>query len=271
MVSINTYNFYKEFLFSQSGYILTEDKKYLLGTRLNNVLERHHIDSVEQLAQSLEKLPRRSLVQDVVDAMTINETFFFRDTKPFQILEDAAMLEFIKEKGQNHVNMWSAACSSGQEPYSIAISMERARQRYGSFSYKVRATDISTAILDKAKAGCYNDFEVKRGLNDADCQKYFQKVGHHWEIQAFLKRHIAFSQLNLVKDSYGVEKYDVIFLRNVLIYFDNETKARILQKMTHVMKDDGYLVLGASETVIGLGVDLVPAPGLHGYYQKKPH
>lgn len=266
LVDTNTYNFYRDFLFQQSGYVLTEEKKYLLDTKLDPVLEQHNIPNVIELANRLNTLPTNILKQDVIDAMTINETFFFRDKSPFEVLERVVSDVFIKQQERTTLNFWSAACSSGQEPYSLAMVMEKVAKEVKPINYKIQATDISTEIVAKAKEGVYNDFEVKRGLTEAQIANYFDKKTEGWQIRDLLKRHIEFKTGNLVRDFYTGGPFDVIFLRNVLIYFDTETKTRILEKMHRIIAPQGYLVLGAPETVMGLGDYFSPIPEFKGFY-----
>lgn len=262
----NTYSFYRDFLFQQSGYVLAEDKKYLLGTKLECLLEKNSVANVSELANKLQTLPTQLLKQDVVDVMTINETFFFRDKTPFIMLDKLVRDVFIKQQARTTLSYWSAACSSGQEPYSMAMIMEKIIKEVRPIQYKIRGSDISTEIIDKARKGLYNDFEVKRGLDEAEIAKYFDETMDGWKIKDVLKRHITFATGNLVRDFYTGGPFDVIFLRNVLIYFDVETKTKILEKMHRVIAPEGYLVLGASETVMGLGGFFSQSPYYKGFY-----
>ena len=267
MINTNTYEFYRDFLFQQSGYVLTEDKKYLLDTKLEPVIKQHQIESVTELANKLKTLPTMILKQDVVDAMTINETFFFRDISPFQVLERLVENEFIRNQGRSSISYWSAACSSGQEAYSIAMTMEKLAKQVKPIGYKIQASDISSEIVEKARAGIYNDFEVRRGLSDVQVSTYFDKIESGWQIRDILKRHTNFKIGNLVRDFYTGGPFDVVFLRNVLIYFDTETKTKILEKMHRIIAPEGYLVLGAPETVMGLGDYFSAVPEYKGYYK----
>jgi len=267
MVDSNTYRFYRDFLFQQSGYVLTEDKKYLLDTKLEPVINRHSISNVTELANRLNSLPTTVLKQDVIDAMTINETFFFRDKSPFEVMEKLVREEFIRKQERTNLNFWSAACSSGQEAYSMVMTMEKVIREARRVDYKIMGSDISSEIVARARAGIYNDFEVKRGLTEQQIASYFDRQPNGWQIKDSLKRHVEFKTGNLVRDFYTGGPYDLIFLRNVLIYFDTETKTRVLEKMHRIIARDGYLVLGAPETVMGLGNYFSPAPEYKGFYK----
>ena len=267
MMDTTTYNFYQDFLFQQSGYVLTEDKKYLLSTKLDPVAKQHGLENFMDLANKLNSLPTAIMRQDVVDAMTINETFFFRDKHPFEVLEKLVTEVFIKQQERTSLSFWSAACSSGQEAYSIAMILEKISRQVRPIGYKILGTDISTEIVEKARNGIYNDFEVKRGLDEKQIADYFDKTPQGWQIRDVLKRHVEYKTGNLVRDFYTGGPFDVVFLRNVLIYFDTETKARILEKMHRVIAPEGYLILGAPETVMGLGDYFVPVPDYKGFYK----
>lgn len=266
MVDTQTYTFYRDFLFAQSGYVLSQDKSYLLESKLSPIAKKHGAENVIALAQKLSKLPTTPLMQDVVGAMTINETFFFRDNKPFDTLEELVVEKYVKQQDRSRLKYWSAACSSGQEAYSIAMVMEKISKLHRNIHYDIVATDISTEIVKKAQQGIYNDFEVKRGLSDAQIKDYFDQTENGWQIKARLKNHILFKTGNLVRDYYSDGPFDIIFLRNVLIYFDVETKTKVLEKMHRVLGRDGYLVLGAPETVIGLGDYFSPSQRYRGFY-----
>jgi chemotaxis protein methyltransferase CheR len=266
MVDTQTYEFYRDFLFAKSGYVLSEDKKYLLDSKLSPVADKHQIENVIELARKLERLPTLTMTQDVVDAMTINETFFFRDQRPFELLEKVIRDDYIKHQDRTNLKFWSAACSSGQEAYSIAMTVEKVMKTTRPIDYKITGSDISTEIVQRATQGIYNDFEVKRGLTDAQISENFEKKPDGWHISNHLKRHTQFRIGNLVTDFYTDGPFDIIFLRNVLIYFDMDTKKRILEKMHRVLAPEGYLVLGAAETVMGLGDYFSPVSDLRGFY-----
>jgi chemotaxis protein methyltransferase CheR len=264
------FEFLKEFLKTRSGIVLSADKLYLVESRLTPVARDLGMAGIDELIGELKKTLDESLKTKVTDAMTTNESFFFRDQSPFDNLRDHILPPMIaarKAKGQNRLRIWSAACSSGQEPYTIAMMLLENQAKFGDMKFEILATDLSTEIVDKAKEGAYSQFEVQRGLPIQLLVKYFSQTESAWQISDDIRNMVRFQTFNLL-DSYGVlGKFDIIFCRNVLIYFDQDTKGAILSRMADISPPDGALFLGGAESVIGISSDYQPVSGVRGVYQ----
>lgn len=264
------FEYLKEFLKSRSGIVLSADKLYLVESRLTPVARDLGMSGIDELISTLQKTADESLKTRITDAMTTNESFFFRDQTPFDNLKDHVLPPMIaarKAKGQNRIRIWSAACSSGQEPYTIAMMLLENKDKFGDMSFEIIATDLSTEIVDKAKEGAYSQFEVQRGLPIQLLVKYFSQTETAWQISEDIQKMVRFQTFNLL-DSYGVlGKFDIIFCRNVLIYFDQDTKGAILGRMADISAPDASLFLGGAESVIGLTSDYQPVSGVRGVYQ----
>jgi chemotaxis protein methyltransferase CheR len=262
------FDFVARLLKERSGLVLTRDKAYLLESRLLPVARRHEIETLDALVAALRARPPASpLARDVIEAMTTNESFFFRDTKPFDQFRTFVLPQLLATRAATRtLRIWSAACSSGQEPYSLAMILDQEKTRLANWRVEILATDLSTEILDKAKAGSYTQFEVQRGLPIQLLLKYFKQHGDRWEIDAALRSAVQFRLFNLLDDPASLGRFDVIFCRNVLIYFDQPTKSAILERLARILAPDGFLYLGGAETVLGLTDKLQPAPDNRGIY-----
>lgn len=264
------FEYLKEFLKTRSGIVLSADKLYLVESRLTPVARELGMSGIDELIGALRKTVDESLKTRITDAMTTNESFFFRDQTPFDNLKDHVLPPMIaarKAKGQNRIRIWSAACSSGQEPYTIAMMLLENKDLFGDMSFEILATDLSTEIVDKAKEGAYSQFEVQRGLPIQLLVKYFTQTETAWQISEDIRKMVRFQTFNLL-DSYGVlGKFDIIFCRNVLIYFDQDTKGAILSRMADISAPDASLFLGGAESVIGITSDYQPVSGVRGVYQ----
>lgn len=261
------FEFYRVFLHEKSGLALTAEKIYLLDSRLTPVARKWGHDTLESLAKALRGAPDPKLVYDVVEAMTTNETLFFRDDRPFKQFRNTVMPAVLKNREkQKNLRIWSAASSTGQEPYSIAITLSEILQGLPGWKTEILATDISEAALNQARGGEYSNFEVQRGLPIQMIMKYFTQVGASWKINDNLRRMVRFETFNLLTSMVKWGTFDVIFCRNVLIYFDAETKAKVLKGLAAQLAPDGFLFLGGSETVMGLSQDLKLVPGCSGLY-----
>lgn len=263
------FDFLKDFLKKRSGIVLSTDKLYLVESRLTPVARDLGLGSIDDLIGQIRKGNDETVRTRVVDAMTTNESFFFRDKTPFDTLKDnilPAMVAARKAKGQGRIRIWSAACSSGQEPYTIAMTLLENKAAYGDMKFEIVATDLSTEIVRKAKDGKYSQFEVQRGLPIQLLVKYFGQVGEQWQISDAIRDMVRFQTFNLLDSYGGLGKFDIIYCRNVLIYFDQETKSSILNRMAEIMTGDGALFLGGAESVIGISSDFRPVPGLRGVY-----
>lgn len=257
------------FLKKSSGLILKSDKMYLVESRLLPIVRARKLDGLETLVRNLRFGADSKLIQDVMEAMTTNESFFFRDKTPFDSLRNEILPKFAQtRKTRKQLNIWSAASSTGQEPYSIAMVLKDMQALLGGWHFDIVGTDISKEVLEKARAGIYSQFEVQRGLPIQMLIKHFKQIGEMWQIEPAIRAMVKFKECNLLADFKGLGQFDVIFCRNVLIYFDQETKKNVLERMAAMMPHDGVLMLGAAETVVGLTNKLVAVKGLRGVYAK---
>ena len=237
----------------RSGLMLTRDKAYLLESRLLPVARKRNMKSLDELIVALRLRPEGDLVRDVVEAMTTNESFFFRDLLPFDQFRAFVLPQLLKTRAaRKQIRIWSAACSSGQEPYSLAMILSEEKMKLQGWQVEIIATDLSTEILEKAQAGLYSQFEVQRGLPIQLLVKYFKQQGDRWQIDPAIRGMVKFRCLNLLDDFTSLGVFVVIFCRNVLIYFEQATKTLVLERVARILPQDGYLYLGGAETVIGI-------------------
>lgn len=252
-------------LHARSGLALGPEKLYLLETRLAPIMRQENLPDLSALAQRMVR--NEALSRAVVEAMTTNESLFFRDSSPFQHLKDHALphLHRVRPPGQK-LRIWSAAASTGQEAYSLAITAGETPGLIEERGLEIVGTDIARGPLEKARAGLYSQFEVQRGLSGAQLSRYFTPEGTQWRIAAPLRAMVAFREWNLLSALAPLGTFDIVFCRNVLIYFDPPTKMRVLAAIRRQMAPDGLLYLGASETPLGLAPDLIrAAPGCGVY------
>ncbi|MCA1431001.1 MULTISPECIES: protein-glutamate O-methyltransferase CheR [unclassified Bradyrhizobium] len=261
------YEYLRKFLKDNSGLDLSADKQYLIESRLLPLARKAGLSGIAELVQKLQG-GSRQLITEVVEAMTTNETFFFRDKVPFDHFRDHIMPEVIKARAaKRSVRIWCAAGSTGQEPYSLAMCLKEMGAALTGWRVEIIATDLSQEVLEKAKAGVYSQFEVQRGLPIQMLVKYFRQTGETWQINPELRAMIQHRQLNLLHDFAQLGTFDVIFCRNVLIYFDQDTKINIFNRLARQIEPDGFLVLGAAETVVGLTDTFRPIPERRGLYK----
>jgi chemotaxis protein methyltransferase CheR len=255
----------------RSGLVLTRDKAYLLESRLLPVVRKWQLKTLAELAAAVRGHADAGLVRAVVEAMTTNESFFFRDVKPFDQFKAFVLPHLLRSRASTRaIRIWSAACSSGQEPYSLAMILSEQRALLANWRIEILATDLSTEILEKAQAGLYSQFEVQRGLPIQLLVKYFKQQGDRWQIDPAIRAMVNFRQLNLLDDFAALGRFDVIFCRNVLIYFDQPTKTLVLNRLSRQMAPDGHLYLGGAETVLGITDKLQPVPDNRGIYSIAP-
>jgi chemotaxis protein methyltransferase CheR len=261
------YEYLRKLLKDQSGLDLSADKQYLIESRLVPLSRKAGLPGIPELVQKM-KAGSASLIAQVVEAMTTNETFFFRDKIPFDHFRQAIMPEILKARAaRKSVRIWCAAGSTGQEPYSLAMCLKEMEGQLAGWRVEVIATDLSQEVLEKSKAGLYSQFEVQRGLPIQMLVKYFKQNGEFWQINPDIRAMVQHRQLNLLHDFSGLGTFDVIFCRNVLIYFDQDTKINIFNRLCRIMEPDGFLVLGAAETVVGLTDTFKPYPDKRGLYR----
>ncbi|MFL0809617.1 MAG: protein-glutamate O-methyltransferase CheR [Agarilytica sp.] len=254
-MSAGEFQEFRDFLQDVAGIDLGHNKQYLVATRLRRVLMEYDCETLAQLT-SLIKSPSSSRAkQKVVDVMTTNETFWFRDSYPFEYLKAKILPDLAQEKRIGRYRIWSAACSSGQEPFSISMMIEEAAKenlQTKNLNLEIIATDLSSAILDKAKSGEYDRLSITRGLSQKRMDTYFEKLSDdNWRAIPELGKRITFRSLNLLDSYASLGKFDVIFCRNVLIYFSPELKKDILTRMHAALKPGGSLFLGSSESLGG--------------------
>jgi len=261
------FDFLRVSLKRRSGLVLSADKEYLLESRLLPVARKAGFDRLGALVDALKGENAEALMTAVVEAMTTNESFFFRDKMPFENFR-TIMLPVLQavRRHSRAIRIWCAAASTGQEPYSLAMALSETNGALAGWRIEVIATDISNAVLEKARQGLYSQFEVQRGLPIQLLIKYFSQNGEMWQIAPEIRAMVRYRQLNLLSDFSELGKFDLIFCRNVLIYFDQETKVDVLDRLADVIADDGYLVLGAAETVVGLTESFKVCPQSRGIY-----
>jgi chemotaxis protein methyltransferase CheR len=261
------YDFLRKSLRERSGLVLSADKQYLVESRLLPIARKAGLANLGELVAALRGGDREGLMTAVVEAMTTNETFFFRDKVPFENFRTAILPALLAaRRATRRIRIWSAASSTGQEPYSLAMTIKELEGTLAGWRFEIVATDLVSSILEKAQAGIYSQFEVQRGLPIQLLVKYFSKIGDMWQIAPEVRAMVKFRQLNLLSDFSSLGLFDLIFCRNVLIYFDQDTKTSVLNRLGRVIAADGYLVLGAAETVVGLTDSFRTVPELRGLY-----
>jgi chemotaxis protein methyltransferase CheR len=266
-VTVLDYEYLRKLLRERSGLVLSADKQYLVESRLLPITRRAGLAGLAELVQRLRNPNSEALAAQVVEAMTTNESFFFRDKIPFEHFRDTIMPELIATRAsRRRIRIWCAAASTGQEPYSLAMSLKEMGDRISGWRIEIIATDISNEVLERARSGIYSQFEVQRGLPIALLLKYFTQISDNWQIAPSIRAMVHFRPLNLIGDFAHLGVFDVVFCRNVLLYFDQETKSRVLDRVARVMDRDGYLVLGAAETVVGLTECFKPVADSRGLY-----
>ncbi|MES2028910.1 MAG: protein-glutamate O-methyltransferase CheR [Pseudomonadota bacterium] len=261
------YDFLRKFLKERSGLDLSADKQYLVESRLMPLARKASLSGIEELVQKI-KNGSSAVASDVVEAMTTNETFFFRDKVPFDHLRDVVLPEMIQARAaRKSLRIWCAAASTGQEPYSIAMTIKEMSAQLAGWRIEIIGTDISQQVLEKSKSGIYTQFEVQRGLPIQLLVKYFKQIGEMWQINPDIRSMIQYRPLNLLLDFSSLGKFDIIFCRNVLIYFDQDMKTQIFGRLAKCMEPDGFLALGAAETVVGLTDAFKPHADKRGLYR----
>jgi chemotaxis protein methyltransferase CheR len=260
------FDYVSRLLKERSGLVLTRDKAYLLESRLMPLARKRGLKGLDDLMAVLRK--RDSAVEKaIVEAMTTNESFFFRDNKPFDQFRSIVLPNLLKARAHKKAfRIWSAACSSGQEPYSLAMILKEEAARLNGWRIEIVGTDISSDVLKKARSGAYSQFEVQRGMPMTLLVKYFKKKEENWVIDPSIQSMVQFKEWNLLGDLRALGQFDVVFCRNVLIYFDQPTKSKVLHSISQVMPEDGVLYLGGAETVLGISDQFKPVPSQRGIY-----
>ena len=250
VISSEEYDQFRTYLEEITGIVLGDNKHYLISSRLNRLMEEREYSSYGQLLKDVKQVTNTPLREQVINAMTTNETMWFRDIYPFEVLKTELLPQFAKIRGKP-LRIWSAACSSGQEPYTISMCISEFQAKNpGAFAsgVKIVATDISTAMLQYSKQGIYDNAAINRGISPERKANFFRQAGNNWEVVPEVKSRVEFKLLNLQQSYSALGKFDLIFCRNVLIYFSPQFKSDILQRMSEVLNPEGYLFLGSSET-----------------------
>ena len=253
-LSAKDYEGFRKFLEKECGIVLGDNKQYLVSSRLSRLMKEHKIDSLGDMVSALNKDRARELTNRVVEAMTTNETSWFRDIHPFNTLKERIIPELAKNR-KTPIRIWSAACSSGQEPYSISMTLQEFQSSNPGLlnaDVKIVATDISPAILQTAEKGRYDAMSMARGLSPERKKKHFKETPTYWQISPQISTRVQCKQLNLLQSYALLGRFDIIFIRNVLIYFSTESKKQILEKMCKSLNPGGYIFLGGSESITGI-------------------
>jgi len=265
-VTPSEYEYLQKLLKERSGLVLSADKQYLVESRLIPLARRSGFGGIGDLVAKM-KMGAESLIVAVVEAMTTNETFFFRDKVPFEHFRETIMPSILEaRKNRRAIRIWCAASSTGQEPYSLAMILKDMGAALSGWRVEIIATDLSQEVLEKSKSGVFSQFEVQRGLPIQLLVKHFTQINETWQLSPEIRAMVQFRQLNLLHDFSHLGTFDVIFCRNVLIYFDQDTKVNVFNRLAKVIETDGFLVLGAAETVVGLSAGFSPHPERRGLY-----
>jgi chemotaxis protein methyltransferase CheR len=252
----------------RSGLQLTADKSYLLESRLMPVARRFGAKSLDEFIATVRRQNDAERLKAITEAMTTNETLFFRDTKPFEQFKRMVLPNLLQARAsQRAVRIWCAASSSGQEPYSLAMVIKEEGAKLAGWRFEIVATDISQEMIDRARAGLYSQFEVQRGLPIQLLMKYFKQIDDRWQLEESIRSMVQYRLFNLLEDPRGLGHFDVVFCRNVLIYFDQPTKAQVLERIAKQLPADGVLYLGGAETVLGITDRFEPVPAERGIYR----
>ena len=262
------YEFLRKLLKERSGLDLSADKQYLVESRLIPLARRAGLPGIGELVQKLKVGSTEALTVEVVEAMTTNETFFFRDKIPFDHLRETMLPALLQARvSRRALRIWCAASSTGQEPYSIAMCLKELGATLSGWRVEILATDLSQGVLEKSRSGLFSQFEVQRGLPIQLLVKHFTQAGELWQLDADIRAMVQHRQLNLLQDFGHLGTFNVVFCRNVLIYFDQETKVGIFERLARATEPDGFMVLGAAESVVGISDAFKPHPERRGLYR----
>ncbi len=271
MVTKETLHYFFKLLYQECGLLLDESKRYLIESRLEPVAVQEGFDSIGSLAKELKNRSNRELRQKVIDAMTTHETSFFRDVIPFLHIREVLLPQLMKtNKASKTLRIWSAACSSGQEAYTLAILLREMKSVFQGWKVEIIATDISESVLKQAKSGVYSQHEVQRGLSTHQLLQNFTQEGLAWKVKPEIKEMIQFRKLNILSSFSSIGEVDIVFCRNILIYFDSKTKKDVIHRITNLLSPEGVLFLGSAEALLGIGTSLVRVDSKKVvYYRKK--
>lgn len=249
----------------RSGVVFSKEKSYIIITKLFPLLEKYNFSKIEDLITAVKLYNNEDLVADIIDHLTTNETSFFRDRYPFDVTKKL-IPEILAKKGKSEIKILCAACSTGQEPYSMVMNL--LESKIENLSFKITAVDIANFVIEKAKLGIYNQFEVQRGLPITLLIKYFSQVDKNWQIKEEYKKYISFQRFNLMDNMSGLGNFDIVFCRNVMIYFDHEQRKKILSNLLKIMNDDALLIVGSTEILLEMDEYFQRVEEYSGIYQK---
>lgn len=259
-----------------SGIFLDKSKAYLLEARLSTVLKINSCNNYIDLYNKSKRDPSKKIERQIIDAISTNETLFFRDKSPFELLKNKILPEVIDAKTARasaltpRIKIWSAAASTGQELYSIAITIRELLGNNPKYNFNLLGTDISDEAISQASYGKYNKFEIDRGLNPLELRKHFNSLGDSWKIKDEIRGMVNFKKINLMQPFSALGKFDIIFCRNVAIYFSLEDRKRLFDRIAGSLEDDGFLLIGSTESLSGISTKLIPKRHLRSiFYQKK--
>jgi chemotaxis protein methyltransferase CheR len=266
-VKPDDFAFFCKLILDRTGLVLGGEKTYLIESRLTPVARKHNLAGLDVLAAALRQGRDPGLLRDFTDALMTNESFFFRDGKPFEQFRQVVLPRLLAARAQQRsFRIWSAACSTGQEAYSLTMILKEEAAKLQGWRIEIVGTDISHEVLARAQSGIYTQFEVQRGLPIQMLVKYFKQDGDKWQIAPELRQMVLFKEFNLLEDPVALGRFDVVFCRNVLIYFDQAKKALILDRISRLLPPDGLLYLGGAETVLGVSDRFEPLAGHRGIY-----
>jgi chemotaxis protein methyltransferase CheR len=263
-LTLSEYKYLSALLKRRSGLMLGADKQYLVESRLGPLIRKGGHGSITGIVQKM-MCGDEAVIVEVVEAMTTNETYFFRDRVPFDHFRDLVLPELLQSRqARRSLRIWCAGSSTGQEPYSLAIYLKQADLT--NWRIEIVAADISREAVERARTGLFTQFEVQRGLPIQMLMRYFSQEGDFWRIDDELREMVQHRQLNLIDDFSDLGTFDLIYCRNVLIYFDRATKQNIFARLHSALEPDGFLALGSAETVFGLTPQFTPCPDRRGFY-----
>jgi chemotaxis protein methyltransferase CheR len=270
-MKVEDFDMFSTLLKQRSGLVLSRDKAYLLESRLMPVARKWNMKGLDELAVAIRTRREESLLRDITEAMTTNESSFFRDQKPFEQFRQVVLpMMLANRSARRSIRIWSAACSSGQEAYSLCMLLLEEGAKLDGWRFEIVGTDLSSEMVEKSKAGIYTQFEVQRGLPITHLVKYFRQVGDKWQVSDKIRQMVNFREYNLLTDLTPLGQFDVVFCRNVLIYFDQPTKGKVLDSIAKLMPADGVLYLGGAETVLGITERFKPMENQRGLYVVNP-
>ena len=266
-----------KYILDISGIDLNEGKAYLIETRLGGLIKEYECSSYRDLCSKAKTDSNKSIENKIIDAISTNETLFFRDSGPFEVLQHKILPDLIDRRTEKSsgllpipIRIWSTACSTGQEVYSIAIVLKELLPDLNKYNIKLLGTDISDSAIKQASYGTYNKFEIERGLSKEKLQKYFIPNGGNWKISDELRAMVSFTKRNILESFMGLGKLDIIFCRNVAIYFDLEERKKLFENIASVLEPDGFLIIGSTESLTGICPIFEPKRYLKTiYYQLK--